>query len=279
MQRKIKRPTQRAAFTLIELLVVISIIALLVGILLPALGAARKSAQNAGCLSAQRQIGIALAAYSADNKDFVPRFRTMLPGVKPARWGNTLSESNVESWWTSLLATGGYGATPELFVDPGFAAAEETSVSIRDADMNDPSDQNWPDSDFGINVVAFSAKWFDAAPQAVRYGSTIRVSEMKNATKTLVTVDTFHMTADPNETRGIYNAAHEQRGYYHLKGLDFGWTFPHARHPGTSMNILWGDGHVDGLSVADMYHPYTELGDKDTDEVTDGIPNVWDTRN
>lgn len=63
---------QRKGFTLIELLVVISIIALLVGILLPALGAARRSAQNMQCLSNLRQIGLGLWAYSHENKDLFP---------------------------------------------------------------------------------------------------------------------------------------------------------------------------------------------------------------
>ena len=63
------------AFTLIELLVVISIIALLIGILLPALGAARKSARNAICASNIRQIAIGHLSYAQDNRSFMPAAR------------------------------------------------------------------------------------------------------------------------------------------------------------------------------------------------------------
>lgn len=58
----------KRAFTLIELLVVISIIALLIALLLPALGKAQESARLTGCLSDLRQFAIAWNAYPSDYK-------------------------------------------------------------------------------------------------------------------------------------------------------------------------------------------------------------------
>ncbi len=62
----------RRGFTLIELLVVISIIALLIGILLPALSSARVAARTVACASNVRQLAIGGHAYAVDNRDPLP---------------------------------------------------------------------------------------------------------------------------------------------------------------------------------------------------------------
>lgn len=60
-------------FTLVELLVVISVVALLVSLVLPALGKARGAARAAVCLSNERQLGTARGVYAQDNKTMILR--------------------------------------------------------------------------------------------------------------------------------------------------------------------------------------------------------------
>ncbi|MEZ6190383.1 MAG: type II secretion system protein [Phycisphaerales bacterium] len=103
-------------FTLIELLVVIGIIALLVGILLPALSQARKTAKTAKCASNERQVSMAWQAYLFDSKETFPVWTDAQGGWWLAwKYGGNLD------WWVPTPPTRpltNYLDSPEAFLCP-----------------------------------------------------------------------------------------------------------------------------------------------------------------
>lgn len=124
--RKIK------AFTLIELLVVISIIALLIGLLMPALSAAQRAAIIVKCLSNEHQIAVATIASASDSRgNFIP-CRTLRRGSSKRNWQYSHMALNPPE----MKQFNDLGVDLEAFDCPGLGDSTQNEAGANSVGMN-----------------------------------------------------------------------------------------------------------------------------------------------
>jgi prepilin-type processing-associated H-X9-DG protein/prepilin-type N-terminal cleavage/methylation domain-containing protein len=239
-------------FTLVELLVVIGIIALLISVLLPALGRAREAAKSIKCMGNLRQIGQGFQMYASDHRGVMP------PGVGledangnfsgPRELGYDYPDSLNQAYWSDHPFVGKYAGnktwgTHQRAGRMGHTKADRSTV------FTCPSDESAGYEDGNGRWLSYAILWnvwplrsqFQNASQAVSQyrARQFRITQIREPSRCLLALDGFDATYDHT----AYGGWQVRSQFGQVGSLPLRRDFYSNRH-NKRTNIVFFDGHV-----------------------------------
>ena len=236
----------KTGFTLIELLVVIAIIAILAGMLLPALSNAKERGKKALCTSNLRQLVLGTMMYADDNEDRLPTPQfdpELIPGSDPWR-GYVLFEGGAKGAPADqsnplnlgVLFTGNYTPVSKIFYCPSLRHANDIHIPLEQRFYESPT-VSWPmnsNTEQASARVRTSYMYYPQTDVLVsglqgRFGWTkvARKSTQLSVNRSLIT-DLIYTYGTLSHTSG---------------------NNPYG------LNVAWGDGHVSFSNTAAAFDP------------------------